>query len=1079
MLTVGLAAVVLGQGPFDGVTWLTVPKPMGPAERANWIWVRRPGGANPTTADAPPGTVRLVRHWTLPTRPGQARVWFTADNESRVRINGHEVGRSFDWRKPQSLDVHDALRPGNNRIEVEATNGPGNPGGNPAGFLFAARATLASGGERTLVSDAAWTSPDGAVAILGPYGSSPWSLARAPVPAPAFRREFRLRRKVAKAVAKVIGLGQFDLYVNGQRQGDGVLNGPWSQYDRTLYWQEFDVTRRLRAGANALGVEMGNGFYRVETPPPGRYAKGDVMPDFSGDAPYLLAIVLDVTYADGSRERIATDPDWRYGPSPYVLSHVYAGEDYDARAVDPGWARPGYAAAGWHAPLVAAPPKAELLRMDWPEFRPVQSWKPTAILQPAPGVWSYVFPQNAMAIVRFRLKGPRGSVVKFKPSEVISPEGEVRQLNLGGAESSGSYVLRGGGLESREWRFFYHGFRYVEVTGAVPAGRPNPHGLPVLESLEMLHVRTDNPEIGEFHSSSDLYDRTHALVDWSMRSNMAYYLSDCPHREKLGWLECAHLLFPTFAYRYDAKAWYRKIARDIRDIQRPDGRITTVAPDYLTIPIHSPYKFTVEWGAAGVLLPWQAYGWYGDRRFLTENYATMRRFVDWIDAHAKDGLAPAGLGDWYDYGHGQPPGPSRYTPTQLTGTAMWAMCADAMARAADALGRATDAARYRAMHARIETAFLARFYDPVKKEFENAGSVQSGHAMALCANLVPEADRPAVLQAIVADLERRGYQQTPGDVGHVFFIRALAEAGRSDVLHRVYSRTGVGSYGGILAKGLTTMPESWDAITVGGNSLNHCMLGHVMEWFYGWVLGVRQAPGSVGWASILIAPEPGELTATEGRTRTPHGAVAVKWSRGAGGFRVEATVPPGTKATVVLPLRASRLRLDGTTVAAKAGPFGHASVEVGPGRHVVESESVPSERRPSPSGRTGGSKTGGAEDRSQPACIATPCPSRVGGDVVARLAGKGDGTRLRRADERVRAPEGSQRRLVRDGDGQHADVRVVREGDAPQLLRSVEREAVGVDEERALVAGAVGKVPVGHAHGAESRRGRRPARTSR
>ncbi len=661
------------------------------------------------------------------------------------------------------------------------------------------------------------------------------------------------------------------------------------------------------------------------------------MSDYSGDAPYLLGVVVDVTYADGRHERIVTDRKWRYGPSPYTLSHVYAGEDYDARKVDPNWARPSYAAAGWHEPIVATPPKARLLPMDWAPFRAVQSWKPTQILSPKPGVWSYVFPQNAMAIVRFRVKGPRGATIKFKPSEVMTPEGDVEQLNLWGAESSGSYTLRGGDAESHEWRFFYHGFRYVEVTGAVPAGQPNPKGLPVLESLEMVHVRTDNPQVGEFHSSSDLFDRTHSLVDWAMRSNMAYVMTDCPHREKLGWLECSHLLFSSFAYRYDAQSWFRKIARDIRDIQLPDGRITTVAPDYLMLPLSSPYKFTVEWGAAGVLLPWQAYRWYGDRHFLTENYPTMRRFVDWIDAHAKDGLAPAGLGDWYDYGHGQPPGPSRFTPTQLTGTAMWAMCADAVAQAAEALGHPEDAARYRAMHERIKASFLSHFYDPVKKEFANNGSVQSGHAMALCANLVPEDDRKAVLDGIVADLKKRGYQQTPGDVGHLFFIRALAEGGRSDVLHTVYSRIGIGSYGGILAKGLTTMPESWDAITVGSNSLNHCMLGHVMEWFYGWVLGIRQAPGSVGWKSVLIAPEPGDLKFASGKTKGPEGEIAVDWRKEAERFRIDARIPVGTRAQIVLPFAASSLKVDGRLVKATAGPFGHASVEVGPGRHVVES----------------------------------------------------------------------------------------------------------------------------------------------
>ncbi|MGV3618868.1 MAG: family 78 glycoside hydrolase catalytic domain [Fimbriimonas sp.] len=935
MLALGLAvAMVGGSDPFAGVEWLMVPVANSARERAHWIWVQRPGETRPTVTGATGGTVRFERDWNLAERPKSAFVQFTADNEARVRVNGTLVGTSTRWDQLVRVDLAANLKAGENRIEVEAKNGPATGALNPAGFLLAAEATLDSG-TVSLTSDEGWKSPDGTVVDLGPFDTAPWHLRKEDVPCPIFRREFPLRPGVKRAVARVIGLGHYDLYANGRRLGDGLLNGPWSQFDRTLYWQEFDVTKDLKAGANVLGVELGNGFYRVAQPPPGRYAKGDAMPDFSGNAPFLLGLALDVTYEDGRAERIATDRNWRWSTGPYALSHVFSGEDYDATRHDPAWQRAGYDANGWKAPVVTAAPKAERLPMSWPGFRAVQAWRPKEILNPKPGVWSYVFPQNAMAILRLKVTGKRGQRVKLRPSEVISPQGEVQQLNLWGGDASCTYTLAGGKPETREWRFFYHGFQFVEMTGAVPAGKPNPEGLPVVESLELVHVRTDNPQVGAFETSSDLYNRTHGLIDWAVRSNMSYVLSDCPHREKLGWQECAHLLFSTFAYRYEAQDWFRKLARDIRDVQLPDGRIPTVAPDYLMLPIENPFKFTIEWGASGVLLPWQAYGWYGDRRWLSENYPTMTGYVDWIADHAKDGLAPAGLGDWYDYGHGQGPGPSRYTPTELTATAMWALCADATAKAAQVLGHPLDAARYREMHKEIREAFLAKFYDPKTKTLRNNGSVQSGHAMALCADLIPKEDRPAVLDAIVRELEKRDYQQTPGDVGHLYFIRALAEAGRSDVLHRVYSRTGVGSYGGILAKGLTTLPETWDAITVGSNSLNHCMLGHAMEWFYGWVLGIRQEAGSVGWDRLLIAPEPGALTTAKGKTKTRHGVVAVEWRRTGHDFRLTVEVPKGSRATVALPVQAGSLTVDGKATPAKKGPFGRASVEVGPGKHTV------------------------------------------------------------------------------------------------------------------------------------------------
>ncbi|RYG35072.1 hypothetical protein EON81_13815, partial [bacterium] len=371
---------------FKGVQWLTIPAPAVETQGAKWIWVQRSGEPRPTKDAAGTGTVRLVREWKIEGKPKSARIWFTADNESRVRINGVVVGESKEWERLNEVDVRSALKTGVNRIEVEATNGLGT-GANPGGFLFVAKVEDASGEEK-VVSDEAWTSPDGTVTEIGPFDTEPWSLRTPEGPSPVFRHDFQLRPKIKSAMASVIGLGHYDFYVNGQRQGDGLLNQPWSQYDKTIYWQGFDVTKSLKAGSNALGVELGNSFFRVGGPPPGRHTKGDVRPDFGNGHPYLLAVALDVTYADGQKERIVSDRNWRWRSGPYILSHVYAGEDYDARLTDPNWAKPGVKPEGWSEPVVVDAPKANLRPILLPTFRVKQTWKPTRILNPRPGVWS-------------------------------------------------------------------------------------------------------------------------------------------------------------------------------------------------------------------------------------------------------------------------------------------------------------------------------------------------------------------------------------------------------------------------------------------------------------------------------------------------------------------------------------------------------------------------------------------------------------------------------------------------------------------------------------------------------------------
>ncbi len=711
-------------------------------------------------------------------------------------------------------------------------------------------------------------------------------------PCPLFRKEFVLDRQPRRAWLRIIGLGDFDARVNGRRLADTGMNQPWSQYEKTIYYREFDVSALVGKGTNCVGVMLGNSFWNNPDPPAGRYNKQG--PQRKADQPFLLCAQIRCEPANGT---IGTDETWRAADGPVVFSHVYAGEDFDARDQQQGWDRAGFDDHAWQPARLAATPSGKLEPMTWPGVKAFQPESAVSVRQSAPGVFLYSFPQNTAAQLRVEVAGGKaGDRMQFRCGEHKNA-----QDRLFGGYVVGSDLITDGQRLAHQWTFFYLGMQFVEVTGAVPDGEANSDSLPVIKRLELVPVRAGLAEAGSFKCSSDLYNRTHQLIDSAMRANMGWVMTDCPHREKLGWLECAYLLEPSFLYRYQGREWFSKIARDIRDAQEPSGRVLTVAPSYPARHFPDAFNWTVEWGAAAVLVPWQHYVWFGDRQILRDNYDMMRRLTDFIGTEAKDGIAPAGLGDWYDYGHGQPPGPSRFTPTELSATATWGLCAEAVSRAAEALARPEDARAYMELHARIAADFQRHFQDPATRKLRHNGSPQCANAMALCADMVPLADRPLLVEDIIADLEKRGWQQTPGDVGHVYFIRALAEAGRSDVLHRVYSRTGLGSYGGILAKGLTSLPETWDAMMDGAQSLNHCMLGHVMEWYYGYVGGIRQVTNGIGWQEILIAPNPGPLTSAEVVAQTPRGRVVSHWRKDGSTFYLDAEVPKGVKATAVLP----------------------------------------------------------------------------------------------------------------------------------------------------------------------------------
>lgn len=736
-------------------------------------------------------------------------------------------------------------------------------------------------------------------------------------PCPIFRKAFLVDDQPVAGTVRVVGLGHFELTINGKRVGESLINQPWSQYDRTIYWQEFNCVELLRRGENVFGVQLGNSFWRVGVAnDTGRFVKTDAMPDFSGGYPYLLWLEARITMKSGRELTVTSDGSWKWTRGPLTFSHIYAGEDFDARREKSGWNAPGFDAGDWRPVALAKAPAASLAPFAGPPIKAFEVFRQTKIVSPKPGEYTFVFPQNSSALLRFTVTGASGKTIRFKPCEYMDSTGHVEFTYTWGTKKDiwHDYTLRGTGPETHQTLFCYVGCQYVGVTGAVPAGYPNPDNLPVINDLVLVHVRAANNSVGSFNCSNAIQNGAYRMIDWSIRSNMSYVATDCPHREKNGWQEENWHMARALSYRFDVHSMFAKISRDLRDTQLPDGHIPTNCPNYLVaIPPHGYWNEAPEWGISGVLVPWHLFEWYGDIQALGSSFESMKRYVDYLTSQAKDGIITSNLGDWYDYGHGKGDGPSQWTPSEVSATAIWALGASTVSNAAAILGKSEEAEKYQMLFDQIRNDFQRHFYDPARKTVRNNGSCQAGHSLALMIGLIPESDRPAVLQAIVDDLERREWQQTVGEVTQVLFLRALAEGGRNDVLHRVYSRESRGSYGFMVRQGLTTLPESWDARPGTANSMNHFMLGHLMEWHYAYVAGIRQQAGSIGWRRILIAPNPGTLDSASASFDGPSGRIAVAWKQTSAMFSMKVTVPEGVYAEAVLPNGETHTLPAGTT----------------------------------------------------------------------------------------------------------------------------------------------------------------------
>ena len=728
----------------------------------------------------------------------------------------------------------------------------------------------------------------------GSRGSHPQASLEAAT-LPLLRKTFTLDGPIRRAVVHVCGLGHYELFLNGIKVGDRFLDPAWSVYQKTAYYTTYDVTSSLRPGANVFGVMLGKGFYST--------AGDRRVHGVRVRRPLKLVLQAQIELADGSRRSIVTDESWRAIDGPITHCAILGGSDYDARRLPAGWAEAGFDDSHWRTAAVTDGPGGALRWCSSPPMKVMDVFAPARIDEPEPGVFVYDFGQNASAVPRLRVRGAAGQTVRLTPAEQRFGQSERSNDGRGRVNQAGvgkpnywAYTLRGDAVETWTPQFTYGGFQYLEVTGAVPAGRPNPKGLPVVEALVSCHVRNDAPTVGSFACSDGLLNDIHRLIDWAVRSNLGHVLTDCPHREKLGWLEVSYLMEPSIACRYDIAGFYRKVTSDIRDSQGENGAIYTVAPDYPRFD--GGFRYTPEWGAAGVILPWQHYHRYGDRQVLVENYATMKRFVDYMRDTSKDLVPVAGLGDWYDYGHGQGNGPARFTPPELTAMATFYRCTRIVAETAGLLDNESDRADYAALAERIAAKFNATYFNGTD-EYANHGSPQTANAMALVTGLVPPEAAEATVGRLVADIRARDNQQTAGDVGFSYLVQALAQHGRHEVLFDIARRCDLGSYGYIRDRDWTSLPEAWDANT--NASMNHCMLGHLQQWLYGDLAGIQCDP-DVGFKKIVLRPQlVGDLAWVKASHVCVHGRIASAWERTGETVTMRVTVPVNTTATVYVP----------------------------------------------------------------------------------------------------------------------------------------------------------------------------------
>ena len=700
---------------------------------------------------------------------------------------------------------------------------------------------------------------------------------------PLFRKPFNIQKEISEATLFVSGLGHYEAWINGVKVGNSFLAPGWTDYNKTVLYNCYDVTKMLDEGENVLGAIVGNGFYNINRE---RYRKLVI----AYGMPKMICN-LQIEYTDGTIENVISDDSWKTSPSPITFSSIYGGEDYDARLEQPNWNGTEFDDSSWKSIRLVSPPKGNLTaETDYP-VKIMDSFKAQNIFELKSDVLLFDFGQNASGIIELKIKGKKGQEVRLIPAELITKDKQANQKATGSPYYY-SYILKGDGEEIWRPRFSYYGFRYVQVEGAVQQNTNSSSDLPQILDLQLLHTRNSAPSAGKFECSNELFNNVFSLIDWSIKSNFQSVLTDCPHREKLGWLEVTHLMGNSIHFNYEIYHFYSKMVNDMIQSQTADGLVPDIAPEF--VEFEGGFRDSPEWGSASVILPWLIYKWYGDKTVLEKAWPMMLKYVNYLKSTSENNIVSHGLGDWFDMGPKQP-GVSQLTPKSLTATAIYFYDLKLLSEIAQILGKVDDHLKLVALADGVQTSFNTKFFD--KESGVIATGSQTAMAMPWSVGLVDPEYQDIVINNLEDSIHANGKALTAGDVGFHYLVDALTKGGKSQLLYEMNNRNDVPGYGFQLAKGATSLTESWPALENVSN--NHLMLGHLMEWFYAGLGGIGQTESSTAYKEISIKPEFVDgLSHVSASYESPYGQINCKWEKTEKSINLNICIPVNTTALV-------------------------------------------------------------------------------------------------------------------------------------------------------------------------------------
>jgi len=707
-------------------------------------------------------------------------------------------------------------------------------------------------------------------------------------PSPMFRKTWQIKGKIKRARLYITSYGLYEAYLNGKQVGDAYFTPGWTSFNHQLQYQVYDVSSLLSDGENAMGVILGDGWYRTKLMG-GRFYWGKNL---------ALLAQLSIEYTNGEQQWITTDGTWKTNADgPIRMSDIYAGETFDARKQTDKWLTTHFDDGQWADAVINNDlPFNNLIISAAPPVTAQEQVKPVKLITTPKGEKVIDFGQNLVGWVNFKVKGRAGDSILISHAEVLDKAGNFYTENLRAAKQQIRYILKGNMEEQYHPHFSFQGFRYIKIEGA--------KDLIDLSNIEAIVLHSDMEKTGTFETSNALINQLQHNIEWGQKGNFLDVPTDCPQRdERLGWTGDAQAFFNTAAYNRDVAGFFIKWLKDVKADQFKNGAIPHVVPYFWK----TEQGGSAGWADVATIIPWDFYTVYGDEQLLKDQYDSMAKWVQFMTDHSTNDLWNTGFhfGDWLFYTpNDDRDGKAAITDKYLIAQCFYAHSVQLMINAASVLNKEEDVARYTQLLKRIKAAFLSEYMTPSGRL---VSSSQTAYVLALNFDMLPENMRAQAAKRLVDNIRSYDNHLTTGFLGTPYLCQVLSRFGYLDVAYQLLLQETYPSWLYPVKMGATTIWERWDGIKPDGsfqnkgmNSFNHYAYGAIGDWMYKHITGIRPHEDAPGYKEFTLAPQPGGgLDHARASLETGYGTIVSAWQRNGNQMTMNVEVPANTRAQLI------------------------------------------------------------------------------------------------------------------------------------------------------------------------------------